>query len=168
VAIRRKLVEELDASHPDLEDVTQDAWWRFCRRWRSWEASASFERFARAFARYALKDYFRALERCRRGRTDTPPPDAYPGNGPAGPEGELFAREVLELCIATIDGLPPRQRRVIELHAGGLGYRQIADHLGMAPGAVRKHLHDARKTLLDVLLDSGYDWPSPGFNSRRR
>jgi RNA polymerase sigma factor (sigma-70 family) len=43
--------------------------------------------------------------------------------------------------------LTPRQREVLSLFVNGLSYREIADHLGNTPEAVRQHMHHIRQRL---------------------
>lgn len=61
------------------------------------------------------------------------------------PERKLEVRELLDLLDEAFAGLPPDQRRVLELRdVEGLEYRQIADQLGVPVGTVRSRLNRAR------------------------
>jgi RNA polymerase sigma-70 factor (ECF subfamily) len=66
------------------------------------------------------------------------------------PEAELSPVN-LDL-LAAIRGLPRRQRAVVCLvHLSDLPVEQVAADLGIAPGTVRSHLHDARVALRRTL-----------------
>ena len=55
---------------------------------------------------------------------------------------------MLDVLDDTLEGLPPDQRRVLELRdLEGLDYREIADHLGVPIGTVRSRLNRARARL---------------------
>ena len=64
------------------------------------------------------------------------------------PERGLEIRELLDVLDDTLEGLPPDQRRVLELRdLEGLDYREIADQLGLPIGTVRSRLNRARARL---------------------
>jgi RNA polymerase sigma-70 factor (ECF subfamily) len=62
------------------------------------------------------------------------------------PDAELEASD-LDL-LAAVRALPRQQRLVVCLyHLGGYPIASVAADLGIAPGTVKSHLHDARKAL---------------------
>jgi len=62
------------------------------------------------------------------------------------------ARERLALVRAAIEALPKRCREVFILSRfGGLSYAQIADHFGIAPSTVEKHMIRAIAACRDAL-----------------
>lgn len=70
----------------------------------------------------------------------------------AGPEGVVVDGADLRSALAT---LSPRQRACVVLHYyEDLSVAQVADVLGCAPGAVKRHLSDARARLEPLLSDS--------------
>ncbi len=61
------------------------------------------------------------------------------------PERQLEVRELLDVLEASLDGLSPDQRQVIELRdIDGLEYREIAARLDVPVGTVRSRLNRAR------------------------
>ncbi|RIQ14432.1 sigma-70 family RNA polymerase sigma factor [Jiangella rhizosphaerae] len=70
----------------------------------------------------------------------------------AGPEGMVVDGADLRSALAA---LSPRQRACVVLHYyEDLSVAQVADVLGCAPGAVKRHLSDARARLEPLLSDS--------------
>jgi len=83
-------------------------------------------------------------------------PDGFEPAGPppGGPPAEaLEHREEVDRVLREMDGLPPRQRQVLHLHAfEGLSISEIAEVLGVTANAVKASLSLARKTLRHALL----------------
>lgn len=82
---------------------------------------------------------------------------ASPGGGPAAraEQGEVRARVAEALAQ-----LPERQRQVVQLFdLDGFSGAEIAAMLGLAPGTVRWHLHEGRRTLRTLLapLEEAFD-----------
>lgn len=70
----------------------------------------------------------------------------------SGPEGAVVDGADLRSALAS---LSPRQRACVVLHYyEDLSVAQVADVLGCAPGAVKRHLSDARARLEPLLSDS--------------
>ncbi|TDD71536.1 SigE family RNA polymerase sigma factor [Jiangella aurantiaca] len=70
----------------------------------------------------------------------------------SGPEGAVVDGADLRSALAA---LSPRQRACVVLHYyEDLSVAQVADVLGCAPGAVKRHLSDARARLEPLLSDS--------------
>jgi RNA polymerase sigma-70 factor (ECF subfamily) len=66
--------------------------------------------------------------------------------------GDELARRVRE----AIDQLPPSQREVVQLHKlRGMSMADIADRLGVRPGALRVRAHRAYKALASLLPSAG-------------
>ena len=60
--------------------------------------------------------------------------------------------EVGRRVRAAIDQLPPSQREVVQLHKlRGMSMSDIADRLGVRPGALRVRAHRAYKALANLL-----------------
>jgi RNA polymerase sigma-70 factor (ECF subfamily) len=69
-------------------------------------------------------------------------------------EGEAVDHERLLDLAAAIDALSAQQRVALTLfYLGGLTSAQTADAMGISPGAVRFHLHQARNALRKTLGD---------------
>lgn len=84
------------------------------------------------------------------------PEVADPGAEPA----DLAAAADLQAAIArAVAGLPVRQRAAVRLHyLAGLTQAETADVLGVAPGAVKTRLHNARTRLRQDLAPHAQWW----------
>lgn len=128
---------------------------------RSAAVEAVDEAFARAFERWSrvremqspagwtwvvAGNALRATHRADRRRTDAHRRSPHPGSTPP-PEMQF---EVWD----AVRRLPRREREVIALrYLGDLQEKEIAESLGIAPGTVARALHDARRSLGDMLRD---------------
>jgi RNA polymerase sigma-70 factor, ECF subfamily len=81
--------------------------------------------------------------------------EALPEEAPAGELSPLRHAEQAQLrekLRIALDGLPDRQRQVIELfELEGFSGREIAEIMDLPDGTVRWHIHQARKALQDAL-----------------
>jgi RNA polymerase sigma factor (sigma-70 family) len=76
------------------------------------------------------------------------PPLAHPDGSSPDPVELVAQREVARLVRAAIAELPRGQREAVTLfYLAGLTQAESAEHLGIAPGAVKTRLHKARATL---------------------
>lgn len=74
---------------------------------------------------------------------------AAPGLSPAE---TVLEQEKLELLREVMQLLPDQMRRCITLRVvHDLSYQEIADHMGIALGTVKAHIHQARKALQERL-----------------
>ncbi len=101
----------------------------------------------------------RGIDLLRRRRREQPLPDEAAelteadlalARAAAGPlPDDLLQRQELRAALDhALEGLGPQQRAVFELREmEGRSTREVADLLGIAPGAVRVHLHRARLNL---------------------
>ncbi|HSC86363.1 MAG TPA: RNA polymerase sigma factor [Polyangiaceae bacterium] len=92
-----------------------------------------------------------------------------------GPEGLVDSRERLELLGRALAGLPPQQREALELlHVEGLGYREIAERLGVPMATVGTWILRARQGLQERLNEprepsrSGERAPTAGAPTANR
>lgn len=74
------------------------------------------------------------------------------GRGDVEPEApeRLERQERVAAVRAALDRLTERDREVLLLWNSGLGYREIADHTGLAPAAIGTTLARARKRLAEA------------------
>jgi RNA polymerase sigma-70 factor (ECF subfamily) len=138
-ACLHRLAFRLTGRGADAEDLVQEA------LLRGWRGIASFRGEA------ALSTWlFRiVLNLGRRRRRD---PRALPEDlaGRADPIDGLVRRELLGRVMAEVDRLPRRQREALLLRASaGLGYREIAGVMRITEVAVKSHLAQARRRILD-------------------
>ena len=126
------------ADHAAADDVAQEAFIAAHRGLRSLDDPARFLRWLLGIARHKLLEHLRgASRRPERGAADL---DALPapatGEDPEAVLGALFA------------GLPDEARAVALLRwRDDLGYREIAERLGIPEGTVATILHRARRVL---------------------
>jgi RNA polymerase sigma-70 factor, ECF subfamily len=135
------------ARESEVEDLTQEAFFRAFRRLESWREDASFRSWLFTIAGNLLKDEFRKQKRQRmlslddRELADTRDPHAV-----------RVAGESEERMQAGIAALPRLQREVFLLRVQqGFGYDEIAVALGTTPGAARVHYHHAVKRLKEIV-----------------
>jgi RNA polymerase sigma-70 factor (ECF subfamily) len=131
----------------DAEDLVQETFMTVLRK------IDSFER-GRAFAPW----FFRILvnrglnaRKSRALRTGDELPE-HAASGGASPERAAEQAELRARLRTAMDGLPERQRVIVELfELEGFSGPEIAEILEIGDGTVRWHLHEARKTLRQVL-----------------
>jgi RNA polymerase sigma-70 factor (ECF subfamily) len=93
----------------------------------------------------------RALDRLRR-RPPTQPLEGFDPATVVGPADEAAGNELAEQLRAALARLPPREAEVFCLRfLDDLSNQQIADALGLAPGAAGVALHRARAKLAQWL-----------------
>jgi len=163
-------------SYEDSEDLVQETFLRAWRKRKSFQGRSTFRAWLYGIATNACLD---ALKR-------RPRAVAAPGEAPAlaevpwlqpypdrllesiassddGPEGEIVAKETIELAyIAAIQLLPPRQRAVlISRDVLGWSAAESASLLGVSVAAVNSALQRARATLKRHLPRHRLDW-APG------
>jgi RNA polymerase sigma-70 factor (ECF subfamily) len=76
------------------------------------------------------------------------------------PEEEALAMERAERVRQSLWDLPPKMRHALEMYLRGDKIREIALAMGITPGAVKAHLHQARERLRKELEP---DFGEPGF-----
>lgn len=70
---------------------------------------------------------------------------------PAQENGEVAVREKVTAVVKALKDLSPSYREILELVAGGLKYKDIAEYLDIPIGTARSRIHNARRQLLKVL-----------------
>lgn len=135
------------APESEVEDLTQEAFFRAFRRIGGWRREASFRSWLFTIAGNLLKDAYRK----RRGRETVALVDRDLVGG-SDPAGELAATEAESRLREGIAALPRLQREVFLLRVQeGADYRDIAAALETTPGAARVHYHHAVKRLKELL-----------------
>ena len=137
-----RLVRSLGAATGDPEaaaDAVQEAFIRAYARWRRVAAYDDPVGWVRRVALNRLRDHFRRVERGRRAVA------RVGGEGPTTvPAPEVSDDTVLSLLA----GLPHRQRVAAALfYVADLSVLQIGEAMEISEGAVKYHLHEARRAL---------------------
>jgi RNA polymerase sigma-70 factor (ECF subfamily) len=131
------------------EDVVQEAFtnvWRAASGYRPERGSAAGWLYA--IARNAAAD---ALRQRRSVSFGEPPDQADPAPGPEEMAASGF--EAFQVHVA-VDGLPPRERDVIELaYFEGLSQSEIADRLGVPLGTVKTRTRSGLARLAERLAE---------------
>jgi RNA polymerase sigma-70 factor (ECF subfamily) len=95
----------------------------------------------------------RALDRLRQRKTFAPLGEHLVGNG-AAPDETAIGHELAERLRQAVAELPPREGAVFCLrYFEDFSYQQIAQALGIGPGAVAQALHKARGRLETLLTE---------------
>jgi len=147
--------------HAIAEDVTQEVFLRIWRQPGSFDpARGKFISWISSVARNRALDEQRRLSRRRRAEDQDEDPVAdLPADGRGDdPAGAAVLAEERRRVRAAMTGLPPAQRRVIELaYFGGLTQTEIAertgDPLGTIKTRVRLGMRKLRETLADLVDD---------------
>lgn len=133
----------------DAEDLTQEV---FCA---AWEHRADFQsplHLVNWLRRVAVNRWLNRARRRREFELDADPETAGVIGGAepeAQPTSAPTVRVDLERALAQ---LSPRLRAVVVLFdLYGLGHQEIAEELGMTPGASKVQLHRARTRLKEIL-----------------
>jgi RNA polymerase sigma-70 factor (ECF subfamily) len=131
------------APDDELEDISQDAFFKAFRGLRSFRGGSSFRTWLLTIGSNLLKDRRRQW---KRRQVIELTPDL---RDPVGtPDGEAEATWTAEKIQEGIAALAPLQREVFLLRAQqGMEYAQIASGLGISEGAARVHYHHAVKRL---------------------
>jgi RNA polymerase sigma factor (sigma-70 family) len=141
----------LTGNEADARDLTQDAFIRVFRAWRSFRPGTSFLAWIYRIATNLYRDELRR----RKGVFAQPLPDDTQSQEQAprhDPIAEMHERELSVGMDRALRGLTPEQRSVILLaDVEGYSYQEIADVIGCSIGTVRSRLHRARAQLRKLL-----------------
>lgn len=134
---------------PLAEDVVQDALINVHRHWASLESEANATAYLRRSvvngARSALRHRGVAERYVRSEAADPRSSRTHPGA-----DEPALARVTTNTLAAAVAELPTRQREVLALrYFLDLSEADIADALGISPGAVKSHAHRGLATLRD-------------------
>ena len=145
------------------EDLSQET---FIKAFRALETFQVERKFSSWLFKIAHNS---AIDALRRRRLDTipletPDPDSpdlldcLPGSAIDSPDTVLRGRNLGEALGAAVAQLRPEHRSVVQLRfIQGLAYEEIADVLELPLGTVKTHLHRARKKLVAILSESGWE-----------
>lgn len=141
---------------PLAEEVVQSAFLRFYERAHHFDPD-------RPFAPYFLRMVVNAAIKAARRQDRTRSLDRSAGNGSVpfyellpdprpGPADRLSARLLQEEVWSTLGRLSPRQRAaIVQRYYLEMSEAEMATEMGIAPGTVKWHLHQARERLREIL-----------------
>lgn len=135
------------AEGSEVEDLSQEAFFRAFRNLHTWRGEASFRSWLVSIAGNLLKDEYRR----RKGRKVVSlDGQDLPDN--RDPDADLQLNESEHRMRLGIAALPRLQREVFLMRVQqGFGYEEIALALGTTPGAARVHYHHAVKRLKEIV-----------------
>lgn len=144
----------LTGNEADASDLTQEAFIRIFRAWRSFTPGTSF----RSWAYRIVTNLYRDELRRRKGRYHEEIPD---DNAPQPGAGRPLAIEPIEEYVEghlsepvakALAELTDEQRQIVMLaDVEECSYQEIGEIVGCAVGTVRSRLHRARERLRDLL-----------------
>ncbi len=144
------------------EDLAQETFIKAFRALGSFQAGRKFSSWLFKIAHNS------AIDALRRRRLQTVPletadPEApdllgtLPASGIDAPETLLRGRDLGEALAAAIGELRPDYRSVVQLRfVEGLAYEEISQVMDLPLGTVKTHLHRARKRLVQILSNQGW------------
>lgn len=141
----------LTGNEADARDLTQDAFIRVYRAWRSFQPGTSFLSWIYRIVTNLYRDELRR----RKGRfqeeiPEDNVPQAFGGQRPLAvtPVDDYVEGQLSEPLSRALERLSPEQRQVIVLaDLEEYSYQEIADIMGCSIGTVRSRLHRARALL---------------------
>jgi RNA polymerase sigma factor (sigma-70 family) len=145
----------LTGNEADARDLTQDAFIRVFRAWRSFVPGTSFLSWIYRIVTNLHRDELRR----RKGRfqeelPEDNAPQAFGGSRPLAvdPIEDYMAAQLSESLLRSLNVLSPEQHQVIVLaDVEEYSYQEIADIMGCSIGTVRSRLHRARAMLRRLL-----------------
>jgi RNA polymerase sigma-70 factor, ECF subfamily len=145
----------LTANEADARDLTQDAFVRVYRAWRSFKPGTSFLSWIYRIVTNLHRDELRR----HKGRYLVELPEENDSRALSGatltetPIDDYVERQFSEPIARALDGLSTEQRRIVVLaDIEECSYQEIATIVGCSVGTVRSRLHRAR-TQLRKLID---------------
>src|SRR5271156_3834810 len=141
----------LTGNEPDARDLTQDAFIRVYRAWRSFQPGTSFLSWIYRIVTNLYRDELRR----RKGRfneqiPEDNAPQEFGGQRPLAvtPIDDYVERQLGEPLSKALAQLSPEQRQVVVLaDIEEYSYQEIAEIMGCSIGTVRSRLHRARALL---------------------
>ena len=129
----------------DAQDVTQQVFLKLMTSLRTFSpARGSFQGWLLQVSRHAAVDLVRR-------RRALPSPDVFAPQVPAAGGSSALRTALLE----ALSDVPVRQRQVLFLLHVGFRPQEVADQMGISPGAVHVLHHRARRRLVDRLEEEG-------------
>lgn len=137
----------LGAPSADVDDLTQEAFYRAFRAADGFRGDSSFRAWLFRIGANAARDHHR-----RNRKRVVLSLEGQDLVSEADPEGEAEAGEAQDRLLTALERLPQKQRDVFLLRAQqGMPYEEIAESLGTTPGAARVHYHHAVKRLKEAM-----------------
>jgi len=145
----------LTHNEADARDLTQEAFIRVYRAWRSFQPGTSFLSWVYRIVTNLHRDELRR----RKGRyheelPEDNAPQAFGGHRPLAvePIDEYVESQLSEPVSKALDALSPDQRNVVVLaDIEEYSYQEIAEIIGCSIGTVRSRLHRAREQLRKLI-----------------
>lgn len=145
----------LTQNEADARDLTQEAYIRVYRAWRSFQPGTSFLSWIYRIVTNLYRDELRR----RKGRyleeiPEDNAPQAFGGSRPLAvePIDEYVESQLSEPVSKALAALSPDQRQVVVLaDIEELSYQEIAEIAGCSIGTVRSRLHRARHQLRKLI-----------------
>jgi RNA polymerase sigma-70 factor (ECF subfamily) len=143
----RLIAKRLMQNPDDADDLVQDAFLRALQRIASFDPSRSFEPwFTRLLVNLGRDQHRKQTVR----RTESHDPETIPGG--TRPDREAERSELRSSLREALASLPDRQRLIVTLfEIDGRSTEEIAGMLNVSQVTIRWHLHQARRTLREVL-----------------
>ncbi len=141
----------LTGNDADARDLTQEAFIRVFRAWRSFVPGTSFLSWVYRIVTNLYRDELRRKKgRFQEEIPEDNAPQEYAGSRPLAvdPIGDYVERQLSEPLSRSLRKLSTEQRQVIILaDIEEYSYQEIADIMGCSIGTVRSRLHRARALL---------------------
>ncbi|HEY1653628.1 MAG TPA: sigma-70 family RNA polymerase sigma factor [Candidatus Tumulicola sp.] len=145
----------LTRNEADARDLTQEAFIRVFRAWKSFKPGTSFLSWIYRIVTNLHRDELRR----RKGRylveiPEDNEPRAFGGDRPLAedPIGDYVEGHFSEEVSKALDGLSPEQRQIVVLaDVEECSYQEIAEAVGCSIGTVRSRLHRARNQLRKLI-----------------
>ena len=146
----------LTHNEADARDLTQEAFIRVYRAWRSFQPGTSFLSWIYRIVTNLYRDELRRKKgRYQEEIPEDNAPQEFGGQRPLAvdPVGEYVEGQLGEKMARSLDQLSPDQKQVIVLaDIEEYSYQEIAEIMGCSIGTVRSRLHRARALLRRLLL----------------
>jgi RNA polymerase sigma-70 factor (ECF subfamily) len=146
----------LTGNEADARDLTQDAFLRVFRAWRSFQPGTSFLSWIYRIVTNLHRDELRRKKgRFQEEIPEDNAPQEYGGSRPLAldPIEDYVSRQLSESMEVALAKLSPEQRSVIILaDIEEYSYQEISDMMGCSIGTVRSRLHRARALLRRLVL----------------
>jgi RNA polymerase sigma-70 factor, ECF subfamily len=136
----------------DAEEVLQDAFVAALSGIQTFDADREFGPW---FGRIVVRKALNAVEKRR--RREREPLFADLADGRSAPDRDAARRQLSSRVRSALARMPPRQRQLIELvELEEYTAAEAAQLLGISAATARWHLHEARRRLRGILVESGF------------
>lgn len=131
----------------DAEDIVAEAFYQLYRRWKKLRGADKAVPYLRSVVCNLTRMRLRHLQVVRKHTT----PETAPEPGTSA-EAEALLHDDQRALVAALKELPSRQREALVLrHWLGLREAEIAEAMGISPGAVKSHTSRGMAALTRVL-----------------